>query len=49
MAGKHLRNRSIAVLDDSTCGKDNNEVDKSSSIKYTVVIQEAETDASVVT
>lgn len=48
MAGKHLRNRSIAVLEDSTSDKNNDEVDKASSVKDTVVIQEAETDGSVV-
>jgi hypothetical protein len=49
MVCKHLRNRSIAVLEDGTCDKDNDEVDKSSSIKDIVVIQEAERDGSVVT
>ena len=49
MAGKHLRTRSIAVLEVSTCDKNNDEVDKASSIKDNVVIQEAETDGSVVT
>ena len=49
MAGKHLHTRSIAVLEDNTCDKNNDEVNKTSSIKDNVVIQEAETDGSVVT
>ena len=48
MAGRHLRNRSISIVEDSTCDKDSNDVDKSSIIENTAIIQEAATDRSVV-
>jgi hypothetical protein len=49
MAGKHLRNRNIAVLEDSTYDKINDEVDNANSVKDTAVSQEGELDGSVVT
>ena len=48
MAGWHLRNRSISIVEDSTCDKDSNDVDESSIIENTAIIQEAATDRSVV-
>jgi len=48
MAGMHLRNRSISIVEDSTCDKDSNDVDESSIIENTAIIQEAATDRSVV-
>jgi ElaB/YqjD/DUF883 family membrane-anchored ribosome-binding protein len=48
MAGRHLYNRCIAVVEDSTYGRDSNDVDEFSSLGNTAVYQEAETDGSVI-
>jgi len=47
MAGRHLRNRSIAFVEDSIDRRDNNEVDEISSLDNTAVNQEAETEGIV--
>jgi uncharacterized glyoxalase superfamily protein PhnB len=48
MAGKHLRNRNIAGLEDSTCDKNNDEGNNTNSDKDSIVDHEAEIDGSVV-
>jgi len=47
MAGRHLRNRSIAFVEDSSVHRDSNEVDQISSLDNTAVNQEAETEGIV--
>ena len=48
MAGKHLRNRRTAFVEDSIVRRDNNEVDEISSLDNTAVNQGAETEGIVV-
>jgi len=47
MAGKYLRNRSIAFLEDSIVRADSNEVDEISSLDNTAVNQGAEIEGTV--
>jgi len=47
MAGRHLRNRSIAFVEDSNGRRDSNEVDEISSLDDTAVKQEAETEGTI--
>jgi len=48
MAGRHLRNRRTAFVEDSIVRRDNNEVDEISSLDNTAVNQGAETEGIVV-
>ena len=47
MAGRNLRNRSITLVQDSTRGRDSNEVDEISSLDNTVINKETETEGIV--
>src|SRR5215469_3549138 len=47
MAGRHLRNRSIALVEDNIGGRDSNEFEEISSLDNTAINQEAETVGSV--
>jgi hypothetical protein len=48
MAIRHLRNRSITIVEDSVSGRGSNEVDEFSGIGNTAVNQEAETEGTLV-
>jgi hypothetical protein len=48
MAGKHLRNRNITGLEDSTCDKNNDEGNNTNNDKDSMIDREAEIDRSVV-
>jgi len=47
MAGRHLRNRSIAIVEDSIVRADCNDVDEISRLDNTTVNQGAETEGTV--
>ena len=47
MAGRHLRNRSITIVEDSIVRRGSNEVDIISSLENAAVNQEAETEGTV--
>ena len=47
MAGRHLRNQSIALVEGNIGGRDSNEFEEISSLDNTAINQEAETIGSV--
>jgi len=47
MAGRHLRNRSIAFVEDSIVHRDSNKVHEISSLDTTAVNQGAETEGTL--
>ena len=48
MAGRHLRNQSIAIVEDNIGHRGSNEVDIISSLENDAVNQEAETEGIVI-